>query len=357
MIRMTEEAIELNTRDLASARTASPGLAERLVLKSLADFQHGCLRLVYPDGEIREITRDRSSYGSSLSLSAANDAVLSVEHRQLNNIWIAPVNDLTDARQITFGAFGKYDGLWGLDWTPGGKLIYTNSDTSSAMISQLNADGSGEKPLTAPGKVDSVLMVSPDGRYVVFHSNRTGGFDIWRMDVDGTNPVRLTDGRQSYQPFISADSRWVYYKSWLTEKGELRRVSIDGGEPEVLNDHETSWGSASPDGKFFAASYVTDKQRLAIFSAATNQIVKQFEMPKTATLFMGSHWTPDSRAVVYRDNAYGYWRQSIDGGEPQRLEGLPKEKFYNFAFSKDGKSFAFVRGMELRDVVLISNKK
>ena len=72
---------------------------------------------------------------------------------------------------------------------------------------------------------------------------------------------------------------------------------------------------------------------------------------------MGSRWTPDSTAVTYRDNNYGYWIQPIDGGEPHRLEGLPKEKFYNFAWSKDGKQFAFVRGQEIRDVVLFNNEK
>lgn len=44
-------------------------------------------------------------------------------------------------------------------------------------------------------------------------------------------------------------------------------------------------------------------------------------------------------------------------GEPKRVEGLPHEKFYNFAYSKDGKWFAFVRGQEIRDVVMISNSK
>ena len=72
---------------------------------------------------------------------------------------------------------------------------------------------------------------------------------------------------------------------------------------------------------------------------------------------MATEWSPDSLAVVYRDYNFGYWRQPIDGGEAKRLEGLPKEKFYNFAFSKDGKWFAFVRGQEIRDVVLFRHLK
>lgn len=70
------------------------------------------------------------------------------------------------------------------------------------------------------------------------------------------------------------------------------------------------------------------------------------------------HWTPDSRAVAYRDQFYGIWKQPKDGDEPpQRIDGLPKEKIYRFAWSRDGKQFAFVRGSETRDIVLLENSK
>lgn len=319
--------------------------------------QHRIFHVEIPSGNSREITTDRSSYGSSLSASAASDLLLTIEHRQLNNVWVAPSDDLSAARQITFSSFGKYDGLWGMDWTPDGEIIYTNSDTQSQFISQMSADGGEQKPLTAPGAIDSVVSVTRDGRYIVFHSNRAGGFDIWRADIDGGNPLQLTFGKKNFQPFVSADSRSVYYKSWEKDVGELRRVSINGGEPEILNDKETSWGSFSPDGQRFAAVYKTDKNRLAVFSAETHEPVKQFDFPKSGTASMGLHWTPDSKAIVYRDFSYGYWMQRIEGGEPQRIEGLPKEKLYNFAWSKDGKQFAFVRGQEIRDVVLFRNGK
>jgi predicted ATPase/DNA-binding winged helix-turn-helix (wHTH) protein/Tol biopolymer transport system component len=320
--------------------------------------QYQVFQIEIPSGITRPITNDLSSYNASLDLSQKNDMILTVEHRQLNNIWIAPSEDLSAARQITFGSFGKHDGLWGLDFTPDGKLIYVNSDTKSQFISEMNADGSSSKPLTAPGVIDSQLSVSNDGRYIIFQSNRTGDhFNIWRMNIDGGNPKQLTFDGKNFQSFVSADSRYVYYKSWGKGIGELRRVSIDGGEPEILNDRETSWLSFSPDGKYFAAAYKTDKTQLAIFDAATNQVVKQFDFAKNGTMSIGSRWSPDSRRVAYRDWNDGYWLQSIEGGEPQKMEGLPKEKFYNFAWSKDGKQFAFVRGQEIRDVVLINNEK
>ncbi|MEO6333997.1 MAG: LpqB family beta-propeller domain-containing protein [Pyrinomonadaceae bacterium] len=329
--------------------------------------QYVLVYVSYPDGAATEITTDRSNYGESwhndagatLSLDALSEAILTVEHRQLSNVWIAPADDLSAAHQITFSSFGRYDGLWGLDWSPDGNIIYTTSDTQNQYLAQMSADGTDQKQLTDPvgsgGNVDSVLTVSGDGRYILFHSDRgEGELDIWRTDIDGTNPKQLTFGGKGFQPAPSPDGKWVYYKSRLNGNvGSLCRVPMDGGDSECLTDKETSWVSFSPDGRYFAASYITDKRRLAIFSAETHEVIKQFEIPKTGTLFMGSRWTRDGKSVTYRDTAYGYWLQDIEGGEPHRLEGLPKEKFYNFSWSRDGRWLAFVRGQEIRDVVLL----
>ena len=128
---------------------------------------------------------------------------------------------------------------------------------------------------------------------------------------------------------------------------------MGGGDPECITDKETTWASFSPDGEYLAASYITDRPRLAIFSARTHEILRQFDLPRTGTLYMGSRWTADGKAVTYRDTSYGYWQQPIDGGEPRRLDGLPRERLYNFSWSRDGKWLAFVRGQEIRDVVLL----
>ena len=307
------------------------------------------------DGEVRKLTSDLSSYNHGLSVT--NNSVLTVEHRQLNNIWVAPADNVSAARQITSGSFGKYDGYWGLDWLPDGRIVFDSSDMTSQAISIMDADGGNRRQLTASGNVDSSLNASPDGRYIVFHSTRAGGIDIWRIDADGSNPKQLTFSKQGYQPFVSADSGYVYYKSWEDGVGEMRRVPIDGGDSVALTDKETSWMAASPDGRYIAASYRADKRRLAIFSADGGMPLKEFELPKTGTLQGGARWTPDSRTFVYHDSAYGYWQQSIDGGEPKRVENFPKEKLYDFAWSKDGKQFAFVRGSEIRDVVLVRDVK
>lgn len=315
----------------------------------------------YPSGEIHRITNDRSNYGASwhndagvsISLSQGSEALLAVEHRQMNNIWIAPADDLSQRRQITFGSFGKYDGLWGLDWTPDGRIIYNTSDTESQFIAEMGPDGENRKQLTPSGKVDSSLSVTADGKHIVFHSSRAPDFSIWRTDIDGSNAKQLTSGGEAFLPTASPDGRWVYFKSYIGDgRGGLCRVPMDGGEQECITQNETSFASFSPDGQYIAAAYKTDKTRLALFSATDHSIVRQIEIPKNASPSVGIKWKPDSRTFTVRDASSGYWNFPIDG-EPYKLAGLPDERLYNFSWSRDGNWLAFVRGEEARDVVLL----
>lgn len=303
-------------------------------------------------GVTRPLTGDLSVYESSLSADRASGNVVSVELRQMNNISIAQSNDLAAATSVTHGSFGRYDGLWGLDFTPDGKIIFTSSDSSTQVISVMNADGSDVKQLTAPGNVDSALSVTPDGRHIVFLSYRDERTEIWRMNIDGSHMVQLTHAERAFQPFISADGKWVYYmNASAAGAGRLERVTINGGEAETLTESRASWGAASPDGKFLATGY---EGKLAVFDTNTMAILNKFDMPKTGTVYLGVRWTPDSAAIIYRDRYDGYWSQGVLGGPPARVDGLPHEMLYNFSYSKDGKQFAFVRGLEVRDVVLIT---
>ncbi|QQS31783.1 MAG: PD40 domain-containing protein [Acidobacteriota bacterium] len=325
--------------------------------------QYHLWNVALPNGELSRITTDRSNYGASwhndsgesLSISSDGEKLLAVEHRQVTNIWVAPISDLKSAVQITDGSFGKYDGLWGLDWSPDGRLIYTTSDTQSQFLARINPDGSDHRPLTAPGKIDSVLTVTNDGRYVLFHSNRGGedGFDIWRMDIDGSNIKQLTFGGQGFQPTVSGDGKWVYYISIIDGSRELARVSIDGGDPESIYKGEVFWPSASPDGRLISIAEITERRQTIILSTDTHQILYRFGIPPDATHFMGARWTPDGRSIVFRDLNAGYWIQPLDSETAIPMEGVPSERLYNFAFSKDGGQFAFVRGRETRDVVLL----
>ncbi len=58
----------------------------------------------------------------------------------------------------------------------------------------MDADGGNVRQLTdTPSVVDEDPAWSPDGKQIIFQSDRNGNFEIYVMDRDGGNQRRLTD--------------------------------------------------------------------------------------------------------------------------------------------------------------------
>ena len=112
-----------------------------------------------------------------------------------------------------------------------------------------------------------------------------------------------------------------------------------------LTEKPAVWARFSPGSKQIACGYRFDAViKLTILNAENGQIEKSFDLPPTANLNNGLRWTPDGKAVTYRDWNNGIWQQHLSGGAPRRIAGLPEEKLYPYGWSRDGKLFAFTRG-------------
>jgi len=131
-----------------------------------------------------------------------------------------------------------------------------------------------------------------------------------------------------------------------------------GAEPQKLIESGADWAQISPDSSTVACEFDTDgKTKLAVLPIDGSQPPKLFDVLRLANPRLGVRWTPDGKSVTYRDWADGIWEQSLSGGDPQRLDGLPKEKLFAYGWSHDGHEFAFTRGAEVRDAVLIQDSK
>ena len=70
-----------------------------------------------------------------------------------------------------------------------------------------------------------------------------------------------------------------------------------------------------------------------------------------------ARFSPDGNFLDYLTYAAGgakILRQNLDGGAPQEIFNLPKERIFNFAWSKDGVKLAVSRGGQFRDAVLLT---
>jgi Tol biopolymer transport system component len=292
-----------------------------------------------------------------LSVPANPNSFLLVQLKQFNNLFAGPADDFGKAKQITFATFNLLSGNFVFDWLPNNKIVYASSQTRGLNLWTMDADGNNARELTPPGNDDGFPAASADGRYIVFSSRRSGSEQIWRIDADGTHAKQLTTCASNSQPSVSPDGNWVVYVSGCDGTGALWRIPIEGGQPERLTEKAAAWPWISPDGKWIACGYESspNKWQLAIVPIEGGSPAKLFDVAPLAVFNFAVRWMPDGKAVTYRESSKGLWRQPIEGGKPEQIPNLPEDKIYCYGWSRDGKLFAFSRGLEIRDAVLFRN--
>jgi len=306
--------------------------------------------LSYPGGEVRRITNDLNDY-RSVSLTADGSSVVTLQSGLLSSIWIAPNGDTQHAKDIHAN---NADGVEGVSWTADGRLVYTSRASGHSDIWIMDQDGGNQKQLTADGSNNKWPVASADGRYIIFMSDRAGLQNIWRMDIDGNNLKKLTVGGSEWQPDCSPDSQWVIYRSGFG-KHTLWKVSIDGGEPVQLNDNASSRPAISPDGKWIACAYFErERIKTAVYPFAGGEPVRVLDV-SSPNFYV--RWTPDGLALAHidRQTHRNIVSEPIDGGPPKPLTNFQSDHIFRFAWSRDGKQLALVRGNVTSDVVLIRN--
>ena len=316
----------------------------------------------YPGGEKRRVTNDLSTY-RAIGLTADGRQLATVQLDGLMNVWVAPDADAARAVRLPTGNVGFYGAAGNnVSWTPKNQLVFVSNESGNADIWIADPDGKNRKQLSTNGGVTPV--VSFDGRYIVFNSARSGGRSIWRMNIDGSNPIQLTKGTADLSPAMSPDSKWVIYTANDGAKPALWKVSINGGEPIQITDHLATSAVVSPDGKLLAYTYpdspdpFAPPNRITVVSFDSNTPVTNFGFTPSGTVPTLIQWSNDGKSLLYSVNQYSVsnvWAQPLAGGPPKQITDFKDGLMTGFAWSRDGKQFAAIRGSLLRDAVLITD--
>jgi tricorn protease len=126
---------------------------------------------------------------------------------------------------------------------------------SSGDIWTVAAGGGEARLLVSHPANESRPIYAPDGRSLAFVSDRTGGGDIYIVDLANGLLRHLTfdDGLERLDAW-SRDGRWIHFSSTsrdIAGMNDLFRVRADGGTPmQISADRYTSefFGTPSPDG-------------------------------------------------------------------------------------------------------------
>ena len=225
------------------------------------------------------------------------------------------------------------------------KIAFASTRDGNSDIYVMASDGSNQRRVTVDPAADFLPAWSPDGKKIAFVSNRTDRNNrikqIWVIDADGKNPIRLTDGLGDSNPDWSPDGTKIVYDAHLDPEEHIGDDGItvmdaDGNNKRLLTE-EGAHPSWSPDGKrivFISGRngkvnhiYVMDADGRNWIQLTHDFVHKRFPS-----------WSPDERSIAYVTNQ-GIWVMDSDG-ENQRL--LTKKNGDNHpSWSPDSESIAF----------------
>jgi hypothetical protein len=214
-------------------------------------------------------------------------------------------------------------------WSPDGLKIAFNSYRPGTFIYIMNPDGSGEQrvsDLTPAMQPDW----SPDGSRLVFVAYGLTHYDIFVMNVDGSNPQNLTPGGEhgDWHPVWSPDGSRIAYTSYYgsgpgTGTG-IRVMNADGSNNHALDGSDPSDGYPcwSPDGTMLAFTSNRDNNREIYISKLDGTGVRN--LTNNPAMDDYPAWSPDGTKIAFistrnQDHWWSIYVMDSDGSNPERI--------------------------------------
>lgn len=240
----------------------------------------------------------------------------------------------------------------------------------------LATDGSSEIPLVKYPTNDFSPMWTPDGKRILFVSDRTGSFGLWSLAVVDGKPhgspalLKADIGRMLPMGFTDRGALFYGLQTGMTDvytatfdfsAGRLLEPPSPVSQRFVGTNHHPDW---SPDGKYL--TYVSQRtpappyviiDPIIIRTVATGE--ERELVPSLANVY-GPRWWPDGRAfVVSGEDAkgrQGIYRIDAQTGDVSPLVQLePSPVRGRSAWSSDGKLIFYTSIKDGNDVVLMRN--
>ncbi|WP_187261901.1 amidohydrolase family protein [Pontibacter beigongshangensis] len=308
-----------------------------------------------------------------------------------DNIWIVN-RDGSDPKQVTNENFRLLNNAV---WTPDSEFLVarkhftaTRSLGAGEMWLYHRAGGSGVQLTKRKNDQQDAgePWVSPDGRYVYFSEDMSGGttfqynkdpntqiYMIRRVDRNTGEITNVTGGAGgAVRPVVSPDGRYLAFVRRVRTKSVLLLHDLKSGEEwpvydNLSHDQQEAWAifgvypnfAWTPDNKnlIFWANGKINKVDIATFKAsvipfeatATHAIAEAVRHDHSKNGLSPSQFTakairhavtsPDGKTLVF--NAAGYlYKKALPNGKPERITNGQDFEFYP-AFAPDGKTIVY----------------
>ena len=219
---------------------------------------------------------------------------------------------------------------------PDGRMHIFSIDLVSGRVNQLTSGRNHN---------DGSPRWSPDGRRIAFKSSRSGNWDVYVMDANGTSVTRLTDSpANDHDPVWMPDGQSVIISSDRESREDLYRVWLADRRVERLTHHVVGRAimpSVSPDGRFVAYAAQTLQRlqfwefQIHVLELATGKIRALDQAGGTCW----PSWSPDGKLIAHVSLAKEPSTivvRNLDGSAARELAIDAKRWVYYPDWSKDG---------------------
>ena len=216
-----------------------------------------------------------------------------------------------EVQRLTFGGTGMFPA-----WSPDGRRIaYTGPAPHAYAIWIMNANGSGARQLTHPGRSEDLRPAwSPSGKRIVFDRLFGSTTVMWVMNADGTGAKRLHLGTE---PSWSPNGRWIAFTRangiWVIRPNGRGAHRVTSGMAE-----DPSW---SPNGKrlafslFASGAGVSGNWDIWVVNLETS-VLRHVAHSKASERMLA--WSPDGARIAF-SSGDKIWTITASGDGARRV--------------------------------------
>ncbi|HNB52139.1 MAG TPA: hypothetical protein PK530_09360 [Anaerolineales bacterium] len=266
---------------------------------------------------------------ASQPLGGGSGVLLFSSTRETSNYALFQLDTATKlATRLTEDEAAYVPGPYSPDGT---KIVYTGFGDLGTDVFVMNTDGSDPIRLTNDEKAtNSFPAWSPDGTQIMFTAYKNENNDLYVMNADGSNVIQLTnaptdDWAGVWSPdggtvaFLSdRDNELGFYDIYLMnpDGSNVRRLTTDGGDGN--NHYAPAW---SPDGtKIAFRGHIADGPGdIFVMNADGSGLTNLTNYP---TEDWAPTWSPDGNLIAFQSDRDGNWEIYVMNADGSNLINL-----------------------------------